>query len=68
MLAHRTKEWKTKWEQFLKDLKVDAVVRLNHHPHNPTKDWLWRNAYRLNIRAVVLTDKQDGQLIVIRLN
>ena len=68
MLAHRTKEWKTKWEQFLKDLKVDVVTRLDHDTHNPTKDWLWRNAFRLNIRVVVLTDKQTSQLIVIRLN
>jgi hypothetical protein len=68
MLPHRTSEWKTKWQQWLLNLKKDTVVRLDPAEENPTKDWFWREAYRLNIRVVVLTDKQTDQLIMIRLN
>ena len=68
MLPHRTSEWKTKWQQWLLNLKKDTVVRLDPAERNPTKDWFWREAYRLNIRVVVLTDKQTDQLIMIRLN
>ena len=68
MLAHRNKEWKTKWELWLKNLKIDAVTRLDHHPENPTKDWLYRQTCRLNMRVVLLTDKQTDQLIAIRIN
>lgn len=68
MLPHRTKEWKTKWEQWLNNLKIDTVTRLDHHEHNPPKDWLYRRAWQLNIRVALLKDKQTDQLIAIRLN